>query len=84
MNLTKYYNMATRTFHISFPVEWADEIEKEIKKEHFTPTEYFKDLYRQMKQQREYEDFEDAIKCHEEEKKAGKLKKLNSLKDLMK
>ena len=86
MNLTKYYiklSMATRTFHISFPVEWAKEIEEEMKKKHFTPTEYFKHLYREMRQDREYKDFQEAVKCYEEEKKSGKLKKLTSLKDLM-
>lgn len=84
MNLIKYYKMATRTFHISFPMEWAKEIEKEMKEEHFSPTEYFKNIYRQVKQQREYADFQDSMKCYKAEKNLGKLKKLTSLKDLMK
>jgi len=41
--------MATRTFHISFPLEWAKEIEKEIEKEHYSVSEYFKKLYRQRR-----------------------------------
>lgn len=75
--------MATKTFHISFPVEWAEEIEKEIKNDHYTPTEYFKDLYRKIKLDREYSEFQEAVECYEKEKKAGTLKKLTSLKDLM-
>jgi len=75
--------MATRTFHISFPLEWAEEIEKEIKKEHYTPSEYFKMLYREMKIQGEERDFQKALKNYEKEKKAGKLKELKTISELM-
>jgi len=74
--------MATRTFHISFPLEWAKEIEKEIEKEHYTPSEYFKMLYREMKIQSEQRDFQKTLKAYEKEKKAGKLKELKSVDEL--
>jgi hypothetical protein len=71
--------MATRTFHISFPLEWAKEIEKEIEKEHYTPSEYFKHLYRQMKQEQLLADIQES----EEDFKQGRVYKGN-LKDLLK
>lgn len=80
MNLTKYYNMATRTFHVSFPTEWAKEIEDEMKKEHFSPTEFFKSLYRR------YRSDQQAIKDLEESEmdyRKGRFIEADSLADLI-
>ena len=70
--------MATKTFHISFPVEWAEEIEKEIKRDHYTPTEYFKNLYRKIKEEHLLADIRES----EEDIKHGRIIKANSLADL--
>lgn len=75
--------MATTTFHISLPAELGKEIEKEIKKGYYTPSEYFKMIYRRYKEQKELRDFEDSMRGYEKEKKAGKLKELKSLSELM-
>ncbi len=73
--------MATTTYHISFPAELAKELEKEMKEEHYSPSEYFKMIYRWY---REEQSVIDAERCYESEKKAGTLKKLKgSITDLM-
>ena len=73
--------MATTTFHISLPAQLGKAIEKEIKEGYYSPSEYFKMLYRK---QREYEekDFEETIRNYKKEKKAGKLKVLKSVDEL--
>ena len=73
--------MATTTFHISLPSQLGKEIEKEIKRGYYSPSEYFKMLYRKH---REFEeaDFEETIRNYEKEKKAGKLKLLKSVDEL--
>lgn len=73
--------MATTTFHISFPGELAKHLAKDIKKGHYTPSEYFKMLYRWYKTE---ESIREAERCYEEEKKAGTLKELKgSIMDLV-
>jgi len=73
--------MATRTFHISFPVEWAKEIEKEIKNEHYSVSEYFKRLYREYREEQQvYKDLEESEKDYRE----GRVITGKSLKELIK
>lgn len=75
--------MSTTTYHISFPAEWAKEIEKEMEKEHYSVSEYFKQLYRIAKQQKnEHQDFQKFLLSYEKEKKSGTLKKLESANEL--
>jgi nicotinamide mononucleotide adenylyltransferase len=71
--------MATRTYHISFPIEWAKAIEKEMKEEHYTPSEYFKHLYRQMRRARLMADIRESEKDFEK----GRIVEANSLEDLV-
>jgi Arc/MetJ-type ribon-helix-helix transcriptional regulator len=72
--------MATRTFHISFPLEWAEEIEKKIEKEHYSVSEYFKELYREYRSDQEAIA---ALRESEEDVKQGRVYEGN-LKDLLK
>ncbi len=73
--------MATTTYHISFPMDWAKELEKEMEEEHYTPSEYFKELYRRTRRERR---FEKELAESEEDFKKGRVVRANSLKDLMK
>lgn len=71
--------MASKTFHISFPLDWAKEIEKEMKREHYTPSEYFKALYRRFREERQVmADLEES----EEDLRKGRTVEAKSLKDL--
>ncbi len=70
--------MATRTFHISLPLELAKEIEKEMKKGYYTPSEYFKYLYRLAKEEKLLADIQES----EDDYKHGRIIKAESLKDL--
>lgn len=72
--------MATRTFHISFPSEWAKEIEKEIKKEHYTPSEFFKGLYRRYREERQV--LADLAESEKDYKK-GRIVTGKSLRELL-
>ena len=72
--------MATKTFHISFPLEWAKEIDKEIKKDHYTPSEYFKALYRRYREeQKALAELEESEKDYKE----GRIVTGKSLKELL-
>lgn len=75
--------MATTTFHISVPGELGKKIAKEIKKGYYNPSEYFKMLHRKYQEQKELRDFKDSMRVYQKEKKAGKLKELKSLSELM-
>lgn len=70
--------MATRTFHISFPLELAKQIEKEMKDGFYTPSEYFKHLYRKAKEEQLLADIEES----EEDIKHGRIIEADSLADL--
>ncbi len=70
--------MATKTFHISFPIEWAEEIEREMKRDHYTPTEYFKHLYRKTNKEQLLADIQES----EDDIKHGRIIKADSLADL--
>jgi len=71
--------MATRTFHISFPVEWAKEIEKEMKAGYYTPSEYFKHLYRMAREEKLLADIQES----EDDYKHGRVIEAESLKDFI-
>lgn len=72
--------MASTTFHISFPSELGEDIAKEIKRGYYTPSEFFKMLFREYRDtQRAQED----IKGYQQEKAAGKLRELKSINDLI-
>ncbi len=72
--------MATTTYHISFPADWAQEVEKEMQEEHYTPSEYFKELYRRARRGRR---FEKELAESEEDFKKDRVTRANSLKDFI-
>lgn len=71
--------MATRTFHISLPLELAKEIEKKMKEGYYTPSEYFKHLYRQAKEEELLADIREG----EEDLKHGRIIEADSIADLL-
>ena len=70
--------MATRTFHISLPLELAKEIEKEMEEGYYTPSEYFKYLYRLAREEKLLADIQES----EDDYKHGRVIEAESLKDL--
>jgi len=71
--------MSTRTYHISFPAEWAEQIDREMKEEHYTPSEYFKQLYRQKREEQLLKDIAES----EEDYRQGRVVKGKTLRDLI-
>jgi hypothetical protein len=71
--------MATRTFHISFPTEWAEQIEREMKEGHYTPSEYFKQLYRQKREEQLSKDIAES----EDDYRNGRMSTAKSLMEMM-
>ena len=72
--------MASKTYHISFPMEWAKDIEQTMKRKHYSVSEFFKEVYREYRAKKE---LDEAIEIYEREKRQGKLKKLKSFDELM-
>ena len=43
----------SRIFHITFPAAWAASIEAECEAKHYTIAEYFKEMYRNHREEQE-------------------------------